>query len=78
VTNITIHYIFIHYNILYIGSKDNELFYPSTTDEMPLTFGDFVVVKLTTETTEKISSITLRVTKNQSVSLYIFIRKCFC
>jgi len=59
---------------LYIDSKDNELFYPSSTDEKPLTFGDFAVVRLTTESTEKLASITLRVTKSQSVSLNIGIK----
>ncbi|KAF6024900.1 Ptprm [Bugula neritina] len=46
--------------------KANELFYPPTNDEMPLTFGDFVIVRLTTESTEKLTSIALRVTKSQS------------
>jgi len=51
------------------GSKADEQFYPLTNDDKPLTFGDFVVVRLTTEPTENLESITLRVTKSQSVSL---------
>jgi len=50
-------------------SKANEQFYPPTNDDKPLAFGDFVVVRLTTESTEDLASITLRVTKSQSVSL---------
>jgi len=45
---------------------------------MPLAFGDFVVVRLTTESTEKLTSIALRVTKSQSVSLYFGILHSPC
>jgi len=58
--------------------KANEQFYPPTNDEMPLAFGDFVIVRLTTESTEKLTSIALRVTKSQTVSLYFGILHSPC
>jgi len=56
----------MHIYYINTGSKATEQFYPPTNDDKPLTLRDFVVVRLTTESTEDLESIALRLTKSHA------------